>query len=139
MAKPRRNPNVPAKNGKGGVMAGVEVREEFSGPIPPPTLLDGYEKILPGAAERILVLAEDEAKHRRSVEILTRKAEIRLAKGEHYQVYLGQFFALIVTLAFVSGAVFLIYNGKAVTGTILAGGAVAGIAAAFLRRPHPKK
>jgi len=31
---------------------------EFSGPIPPPAVMDGYEKVLPGAAERILKMEE---------------------------------------------------------------------------------
>lgn len=120
-------------------MTGVEVRHEFSGPIPPPTILDGYERILPGAAERIMKLAEDEARHRRSVEILTRKAEIRLAKGEHYQIYLAQLLAFIITIAFVIGSVFLLYNGKALTGSLLASGALAAVVAAFLAKGRQKK
>lgn len=34
------------------------IRSEFSGPMPPPSILSGYEKILPGAADRILSMAE---------------------------------------------------------------------------------
>lgn len=110
------------------------LHQEFSGPLPPPAALENYEKILPGAAERIIILAEGEASHRRDIEKMTRKAEIRLAKGEHYQIYFGQFCAFIVTLAFVAGAVFLLHNDKQVSGTLLASGAAAIIVLAFLKR-----
>ena len=40
----------------------------FSGPLPPPSHLELYEKILPGAAERILKMAEEQSAHRRSLE-----------------------------------------------------------------------
>jgi uncharacterized membrane protein len=40
----------------------------YSGPLPPPSILQGYETVLPGAAERILRLAEEEASHRRRQE-----------------------------------------------------------------------
>ena len=35
----------------------------FSGPLPPPAMFRGYEEVLPGAANRILKLTEDEAQH----------------------------------------------------------------------------
>ena len=34
------------------------VSQKFSGPLPPPELLEGYERILTGAADRILRMAE---------------------------------------------------------------------------------
>lgn len=40
----------------------------YSGPLPVPAHLEQYESILPGAAERILKMAEDQATHRRSLE-----------------------------------------------------------------------
>lgn len=40
--------------------------EFFSGPIPHPSIVEGYEKILPGAADRILAMAEKEGEFRHS-------------------------------------------------------------------------
>lgn len=40
------------------------IQESFSGPIPHPRLLQGYENIQPGFAERIVVMAEKEQAHR---------------------------------------------------------------------------
>ena len=36
----------------------------FSGPLPPPTMFEGYESVLPGSADRILAMAEKEQQHR---------------------------------------------------------------------------
>lgn len=36
----------------------------FQGPMPPPTMLRGYEEITPGAADRIIAMAEREQAHR---------------------------------------------------------------------------
>lgn len=42
----------------------TSVMSEFSGPLPPPSIMKGYEDIVPGSADRILSMAENQAKHR---------------------------------------------------------------------------
>ena len=42
--------------------------ERFSGPLPPPTVIEGYEKACEGAAHRIITMAEEEGAHRRKQE-----------------------------------------------------------------------
>jgi len=55
-----------------------EIQEiEFRGPIPPPNIIAGYEKILPGAADRILAMAENQSKHRQEMEKKMIEAESR--------------------------------------------------------------
>jgi uncharacterized membrane protein len=44
------------------------VAEVFSGPLPPPTLLDQYNKIVPGSAKTIIEMAEGQSKHRQELE-----------------------------------------------------------------------
>ena len=46
----------------------VAFKETFLGPLPPPEILAQYEQILPGSAERIMVMAENQAEHRQSLE-----------------------------------------------------------------------
>ena len=36
----------------------------YSGPIPPPRLLQDYENIVPGLADRIMTLTEKQSSHR---------------------------------------------------------------------------
>ena len=52
----------------------------FRGPLPPPSLFGQYEEILPGSADRMLTLAENEQSHRHKWEsdVLTaQKADVR--------------------------------------------------------------
>lgn len=44
------------------------VISEFSGPLPPPSIIQGYENVVPGAAERILAMAEKQSEHRQLME-----------------------------------------------------------------------
>ena len=50
------------------------LEQSFRGPLPSPEAFASYEQTVPGAGDRILRLAEEEATHRRSQEI---------AEGEH--------------------------------------------------------
>jgi uncharacterized membrane protein len=52
-----------------------EVVASFQGPLPPPSILRGYDDIIPGAAERIIAMAEREQAHRHSWEQQTLSAE----------------------------------------------------------------
>lgn len=48
----------------------AHIKAEFSGPVPHPSILQGYDNIIPGAAERILKMAEQDAAHQREIEKL---------------------------------------------------------------------
>ncbi len=45
-----------------------EYNEFFSGPLPSPQTLEGYENSVPGSAERILKMAESQVYHRQDME-----------------------------------------------------------------------
>jgi hypothetical protein len=40
----------------------------YKGPLPPPSMLQGYENVLPGCADRIVTLMEQQSAHRRELE-----------------------------------------------------------------------
>jgi uncharacterized membrane protein len=42
--------------------------QSFSGPLPPPEALERYNQVLPGAAERIISMAESQHAHRQELE-----------------------------------------------------------------------
>ncbi len=44
-----------------------------SGPIPPPSMMEQYERTLPGSADRILKMAENQSEHRQWIEKKDRK------------------------------------------------------------------
>lgn len=51
------------------------------GPIPPPELLQGYERVVPGGAERVLAMAERQAAYRQKIESRGQVLGFSLAAG----------------------------------------------------------
>ncbi|MDD2999176.1 MAG: DUF2335 domain-containing protein [Candidatus Riflebacteria bacterium] len=76
----------------------------FSGPIPPPQAMAFYEQVCPGAAHRILKMAEEQHTHRIAVESLVFPEALQTTKR-------GQIFAFIVAIMTLCSIVFLGYIG----------------------------
>ena len=71
---------------------GVQVHGEIhSGPLPAPQILLQYNQIIPGAADRIIVMAEQQASHRQKLEQIVVKSGAR-------DSLLGLIFGLIIGL-----------------------------------------
>ena len=62
-----------------------------SGPLPPPSILRGYEDALPGSPERIMKLVENEADHRH-------KMDERQLRIESRDRLLGIIISVIITI-----------------------------------------
>lgn len=58
----------------------IAVSEQFSGPMPHPKHLAAYDQILPGAAERILSMAEQNLKHNMESNAVALRAEVEDTK-----------------------------------------------------------
>ncbi len=100
-------------------------QQAFSGPIPPPSLLNEYDSVQDGLADRIVTMAESQQKHRHSLESKSVEAAIKVeARGQNY--------ALVVSLFIIIGALYLIDSGREISGSILAGGTLTGLAYIFI-------
>lgn len=96
---------------------GIQVTKSlqaFSGPLPHPTILREYEDILPGCAERILVMAEQEQIKRH--ERIEKDSTTLLAHSDR-----GQRFAFIICLVALSISGVLALTGHEVTASIIGG------------------
>lgn len=98
----------------------------FPGVIPPPALLEHYERISPGAANRILTQFEEQGRHRR-------KLENQVIWNNVVGGILGQLFGFLLMVSAVGLGGFLIYSDKPVAGLASIISAVGG-AAYVLRR-----
>ena len=89
-------------------------KESFSGPLPHPRILKGYDDINKGFAERVLKMAEDEQRHRHHYdeEILksTKSADKR-----------GQWMGFSIAIVFGVAATWLGLTGNQVVASILGG------------------
>ena len=99
----------------------------FSGPLPPPKMLGEYEEVLPGSADRIIKLAEDNAQHRRfwEAEILNASSSDNKQKN---------WFRFLLPLVAIGGAIFLAYRGLSPFSYVLIIYALAGFVSRLLDR-----
>ena len=113
------------------------IREiEFSGPIPPPNIISGYEKILPGAADRILTMAEKQSDHRQQMEKKMIEAEARdglLGILSGFALGMGCVIAAIVM------AIVYPKSAGVISGAVLGSAGVASIAGTAIKSTRRKK
>ena len=76
----------------------------FSGPLPPPEMIEVYERIYPGATDRIIGLTENQQEHRHQWE----SDEL---KARNDAVIRGQWFGFVLSIASLAASVFLGYMG----------------------------
>jgi uncharacterized membrane protein len=82
----------------------------FSGPIPPPELLKGYNEVVSNGAERILSMAEKQSSHRMKIEDYAIKEELKQSR-------LGQLFGFALGLiGMILAAVLAIMGHEAIAG-----------------------
>ena len=127
--KPQRQPQVEN-------CEQIVIAQQFSGPIPPPNVLAQYDDIVPGAAERILKMAENQAAARIRVEEKVVDNEIRATKNIVRSSYLGIFFAFASIIILAALAYFAMINDypAVATGIIVAMASVAGVFILFRNR-----
>ena len=83
----------------------VQQTQIHQGPIPRPEDFAAYERVLPGAADRILKMAETQATHRQGLE--------RFAiRGDFFKAMMGTVLGYIAFAGAMAGAVFLLFNNK---------------------------
>lgn len=72
-------------------------------------MLEHYNHVFPGCAERILKMAEDQAHHRQDLERSVVQAKIGTERR-------GQWFGFLLGLVGIAGGVYLVRSGQSITG-----------------------
>ena len=118
MARKVKNPMV-SKNSKEMVVSKQEI-EHYSGIIPHPNIVEGYEKICPGAADRILAMTENELKNKQELERMEQEninnCRLRILEIEAKNNRYGQIFGFIILFTMIVGGFFLVYIGRSIGG-----------------------
>lgn len=114
------------------------VRQSWQGPIPPPSTLRAFKELVPDAPERILLMAEEEARVRREMMQKDSESENRRKEADlvshHRNVRRGQWVAFVYLMCVLGGAVFCARIGCEKVGIAIATMATAGIVANFVWR-----
>lgn len=112
------------------VLKRISSSVSMSGPLPPPSILAGYEQVLHGAAERIVSMAEKEQEHRHSFDNKCQRTDSR-------DSLLGILCAFLLGIAALFAGVIVIMRVPnkvgAVTGSVLGISGIASIVATFIR------
>ena len=96
-----------------------------SGPIPPPSMMEQYEGTLPGSADRILKMAENQSEHRQWIE----KKKLSFSNRE---VHLGQVLGFAIgVIAIITGG-YTALNGAPIPGGFIGTAGVVGLVSVFV-------
>jgi uncharacterized membrane protein len=104
----------------------VELAEaSFSGPLPHPEVLRGYEELVPGAAERLLKMAEEQARHRQGLERI-------VVAGGSRRANIGMWLGFIISIVVLALSAALILKGHEVAGTVIGSVDLVSLATVFV-------
>lgn len=108
-----------------GVVSVSHVSRSFSGPLPSPEVLEHFDRVVPGSAERIIRMAEQQFAHRTELEKKVINSDIARSKW-------GQILGFIIAIVgLVVSAPIAIY-GSAVAGGIIGVGTLASLVGVFM-------
>jgi uncharacterized membrane protein len=97
----------------------------FSGPLPPPEALAKYNDILPGAADRIITMAEHQQVHRHQIEKMVIGSNATTQK-------VGVAAAFIIAMTAICGGIWLTSKGMSGSGLTTIIGALAALVGVFV-------
>lgn len=128
----------------------TQTTQVYQGIIPPPEILQGFENIVQGSAQRLISLAEGESAHRRELEERAMQANIEAQKKQleihDYQsrvVFrsdtLGQILGATIAFACIAGSVWLAISGHEGTAVAIAAIPTAAVIKAFFSHRTPPK
>ena len=103
-----------------------------SGPLPSPETLEGYSRLIPNGAERIMKMAENQSSHRMGL-------EKRAISGHINQGYIGQIFGFLIGLAAIGATVYLGINGQPFLGGAIGVTGITGLVTAFIKGRDSEK
>lgn len=103
----------------------VLLQASWEGPLPPPQVLQAYESIVPGAADRILRMAEAQSESRL-------QTERTIVNGDSKRAYLGILAGFILSMVVIGGGIYLIATGHDWAGASLIGLNLVGLAGVFV-------
>jgi uncharacterized membrane protein len=103
------------------------ISQSFSGPLPPPEVLEQYKSIDPELASSIVKMAIDEQNyaHKRDEKIIDESFSVKKR---------GQYFALFIALFAISGGVTCILFGFEISGSIVSGVGLSSLVSEFIGR-----
>lgn len=123
------NKDLPQQNNNdkkaSGMVSVSHVSRSFSGPLPPPEVLEHFNRVVPGSADRIIRMAEEQFAHRTELEKKVINSDIARSKW-------GQILGFTIAIVgLVVSALVAIY-GSAIAGGFIGVGTLASLVGVFM-------
>jgi uncharacterized membrane protein len=119
---PNNNPQLQNRSSQGQISI---TQHTYSGIIPDADSLAKYEKACPGAADRIITMAEEQLRHRHELEKLVTESSVNDGRR-------GVVFAFILGFTTIICGTAIAILGHNITGTIFGGVGLASIIGTFI-------
>lgn len=126
--------NVPTDGSHSSSVKAMSVSktEFYSGPLPHPSLLKQYDDVVPGAAERIIVLLEEQSRHRMYL-------EKTVIVGDNKRANWGLISGWSIAILFLIASVALILAGYGAYGAIVGAVDLVALVAVFIYGTNVRK
>jgi uncharacterized membrane protein len=118
---PDKSEPIPSYPDTRGIFIATKSSYVFSGPIPPPEILKGYNEVVKDGAERIIVMAEKQSDHRMQLENHAVRESGR-----------GQIFAFILALVGMGITLISLKWGFEVVAGIFGSTTIVGLVSVFV-------
>jgi uncharacterized membrane protein len=96
-----------------------------AGPLPPPEMFQGYERVLPGSAERLFKMAESQLAHRQHLEKVA-------VEGADKRSWWGMWLGFVISLVVFGLGTALVVTGHDAAGAAIMTVDVAALASVFV-------
>jgi putative inner membrane protein len=107
------------------IISVTTVSKVHSGPLPDVETLNGYNRIIPNGAERLMQQVEKQSQHRRDI-------ENKVVSWNNIESLLGQLFGLIIAGSVLYASYSLAINGHETVASILGGATIVGLTSIFV-------
>lgn len=110
----------------------VRYTEMYSGPIPPPNFLKGYQEVIPDAPERILKMAENaQAAQIEGQREILKQNGLNITNS-HKANKSSQIFAFILIVCLIAAGIWITVTGHDTVGGMIFGTTIVGVATVFI-------
>ncbi len=126
------NRNLQNQYNRNPVVIQQQSVESFSGPLPHPDVLRKFNEVVPGSAERIIKMAEEQSAHRKELEQKVITSDISRSKW-------GQILGFIIAIAGLIVSALVAIYGSAIAGGIIGVGTLASLVSVFMSGSKARK
>lgn len=126
MTSGRKSKELRRRPAEGLRRTEVHFEANYSGPLPPPSLLIKYDEVVPGLSQVLVDEFREQSKHRRALELAVITGNVGAQRR-------GQYFGFGLGVCAIAFGAYLAFLGNTGWGIAVAIGAVGGLLGTFFR------